>query len=148
MSSMGRGALSLVWGMALMGEPAALPESYWHVPAPVRDNATVVVSGRYWTGRGPSEPLPGGGHRWALLRGFEPTAVHRGEVKATYIGVSEPNLYGAETSDKGKPLVAGHEYLLLLRPSEPSLKFLRNPQSIRHHRDALAPDEVLAIVER
>ena len=62
--------------------------------------------------------------------------------------MSEPNLYGAENSDKGKLFVAGHEYLLLLRPSEPSLKVLRNPLSIRHHRDALAPAEVLAIVER
>jgi hypothetical protein len=137
-------ALSLVWGLVMAGEPTAMPEAYWSVPAELRDKATVVVSGRYWTGTGPHEVMPNGGHRWPLLRGFEPTAVHRGDVKSDYVGVSEPKLFGPE--DGGRKLVPGREYLILLQPSESSSKALRQQRGSRSWRDALAADEVLAIV--
>ena len=134
-------ASGMVLGAALMVAGPALPDAFWTVPAEVRDRATVVVSGRYKVGRGPCELLPDGSRRWPLLRGFETTTVHRGEVKTDYIGVGDPRLLGSDDVP-----AEGATYVLLLRPSKASLSALRTPEGSRSHRDALPSDEVLAIV--
>jgi hypothetical protein len=95
-------------------------------------------------GRGPCEFLPDGSRRWALLRGFTPTAVHRGDVRSDYIGVTSPRMLGSDASDGG--LVDGQEYLVLLRPSKASMTVLRRREGSRHPRHALSPPEVVAIL--
>jgi hypothetical protein len=136
---------SILLGLAVLGSGPEMPEAFWRVPAELRDAATVVVSGRFQVGRGPHEPLPDGRTRWALLYGFTPTVVYRGQVKTDYIGVESRRRPGAE--GVGTDLREGREYLLLLRPSEASTAALRRPQSRRHPHDALTAEEVLAIVE-
>jgi hypothetical protein len=139
-----------VFGVALLGAKAAspdapaLPDSFWKLPSDIRDRATVVVSGRFRVSRGPCEFLPDGSRRWALLRGFTPTVVHRGDVRSDYIGVESPRIQGSEDADAA--LVEGEEYLLVLRPSGRSMTVLRRREGSRSHRDALPPEEVLAIV--
>ena len=112
----------------------------FEVPPP----ATVVVSGTFWSGRGPCEVLPDGSRRWARLQGFTIRKVHRGSVRTASIGVQAEVVRSAEGEGA---LVEGREYVLFLRPSEDSLKALGRPGPHRF-RDALAPTEVLSIVER
>src|SRR6185295_18801662 len=107
--------------------------------------ATVVVSGRFRTGRGPCEPLPDGRRRWGLLQGFEVGTVYVGALRSEYVGVRKAALYG---STSAAALIEGHEYLVLLRPSERSRALLDTPRASRAYRDALPEEEVLAIVER
>jgi hypothetical protein len=106
--------------------------------------ATVVVSATFWSGRGACELLPDGSHRWARVQGFTIRKVHRGTVRTETIGV-QPDVVWSAGSDGA--LVEGKEYVLFLRPSEESLKALRRPGAHRL-RDALAAEEVLAIVDR
>ena len=110
------------------------------VPPP----ATVVVSGTFWSGRGPCEQLPDGSRRWARLQGFTVRKVHRGTVRSASIGVQADAVLSAGAPG---PLVEGREYVLFLRPSKESLKALSRPGG-HHFLDPLAPDEVLSIVER
>ena len=134
-----------VAGLALMGAQSALPDAFRSLPADVKDKATVVVSGRYQVGRGPCEFLPDGSSRFPLLRGFELTAVHRGDVTSDYLGVDdEPHLLGSDALSGG--LEEGAVYLVLLRPSEATLKVLRRRPGSRSYRDALRAEEVVAIV--
>jgi hypothetical protein len=112
---------------------------------PAAPDATVVVSGTFWSGRGPCQLMPDGQRRWALLKGFTIRRVHRGTVRSRVIGV-QPD---AVRLASGAPaLVEGREYVLFLRPSEESLRALQRPGAPRRSRDALGADEVLAIVER
>ena len=106
--------------------------------------ATVVVSGTFWSGRGPCQMQPDGSRRWARLQGFTVRKVHRGTVRAASIGVPLDVVWSAGGDE---PLVEGREYVLFLRPSEESLKALSRPGG-PGSREELAPDEVLAIVER
>src|SRR5262245_41872384 len=106
--------------------------------------ATVVVSATFWSGRGACELLPDGSHRWARVQGFTIRKVHRGTVRTASIGV-QPDVFWSGATDGA--LVEGREYVLFLRPSEESLKALRRPGAHRT-RDALAADEVQAIVDR
>lgn len=106
--------------------------------------ATVVVSATFWSGRGACELLPDGSRRWARLQGFTIRKVHRGTVRSASIGV-QPDVIWSVGADE--PLVEGREFVLFLRPSEKSLKALQRRGGHRS-RDALAADEVLAIVER
>jgi hypothetical protein len=106
--------------------------------------ATVVVSGTFWSGRGACELLPDGSRRWERRQGFTIRKVHRGTVRTGSIGLRLDAIWSVGADE---PLVEGREYVLFLRPSEESLKALRRPGGHRS-RDALAADEVLAIVER
>jgi hypothetical protein len=124
-----------------MAASPPMPGAFDRLPSEVREQATVVLTGRLQVGRGPCELLPDGSRRWALLRGFRPTAVHRGDVAADYIGVTEPRLLGSEGA-----LVDGEEYLVALRPSMSSLNALHGRTGGGHPRQALPPEEVLAIV--
>jgi hypothetical protein len=129
-------ARGLLLGIALLGARPSMPDAFQRLPAEVREKATVLLVGRFTTERGPCEFLPDGTRRWPLLRGFTKLTVYRGEVGRDYVGVAEP----------GADLVEDREYLLALRPSKGSLDALRRRDGGRSHRDALAPDEVLAIV--
>ena len=106
--------------------------------------ATVVVSATFFSGRGACQLLPDGSHRWARVPGFTIRKVHRGTVRTESIGVQPDVVWSAGTDGA---LVEGREYVLFLRPSEESLKTLRRSGAHRL-RDALAADEVLAIVDR
>jgi len=135
----------VILALAMLGASPAMPDGFLRLPADVRDKATVVVSGRFETGRGPCELLPNGSSRWPLLRGFAPVTVYRGTVRTDYIGIESPQLFGSQ--DGKAALVEDREYLLVLRPSKTSKARLQKREGSRHYRDALTPDEVLAIVE-
>jgi hypothetical protein len=113
--------------------------------APSPPDATVVVSGTFWSGRGPCQLLPDGTRRWELLQGFTVRKVHRGTVRRQAIGVERDAIRSASDA---AALVEGREYVLFLRPSQESLRVLQRPGASRRSRDALAAEEVLAIVER
>lgn len=145
MNEVGAPILWLLVGIAL-GTAPALPEAFWRLPAETKDQATVVVSGTYTSGRAPCEWLPDGRRRWRLLEGFVTTTVYRGSVRATYIGVERLERGG---EGGGEPtLVKGREYLLLLRPSEDSAKMLQEAERERDFRSVLSKDEILAVVEQ
>jgi hypothetical protein len=141
-------AAGLAFASVLLAALAAaaappLPEGYWQLPAADRGRATVVLAGTYRTGRSPCERLPDGSRRWALLRGFEAGTVYRGRVRSGYVGVQESEalpLVGAPALEQGRT------YLLLLRPSESSRRALARRDGGRHPHDALAPDEVVAVL--
>jgi hypothetical protein len=120
------------------------PSTVQRLPADLLETATVVVSGTYARGRGPCERLPDGSRRWRLLEGFTIARVHRGDVRAEYVGLeTTAPIHGRKT----RPLVAGREYLVVLRPSERSLERLARREPAVGPHDVLSPDEVLAIVE-
>jgi hypothetical protein len=98
--------------------------------------APVVVTGTYTTGRGPCQQLPDGSRRWPLLRGFRIHTVYRGTVRAGYVGLEAP-----------AGLTEGTAYLVLLRPAPPALERLADPDAGPSLRDALGPDEVVAILK-
>jgi len=135
----------VILALAMLGASPAMPDAFLRLPPEVRNKATVVVSGRYRTGRGPCELLPDGSSRWPLLRGFAPVTLYRGQVRTDYIGVESPRLFGAKDDDP--PLVEDREYLLVLRPSKAAKARMQKREGSRHYRDALAAEEVLAIVE-
>jgi hypothetical protein len=122
-----------------------LPEELSRVPAKVRDEATVVVTGTFGTGRGPCEFLPDGSRRWALLRGFRITGRYRGDVGTDYIGIDDAVFTKQNETDE--PLESESDYLLLLKPSEKSLAVLRTGEGSLYYGNALEPIEVLAIVK-
>jgi hypothetical protein len=136
---------SILLGLAFLATPAPvaeMPESLTRLPAEVRDAATIIVAGKYWQGRSPCEFLPDGSRRWALLRGFEIEAVFRGEVGTDYLGIDDQDL------PTSLALEENVSYLLLLKPSEATLKMIQTGEGSRHPFQALLPSEVLAIVPR
>jgi hypothetical protein len=135
--------LRSMFALALLAGPP-LPEAFLRLPADIRDKATLVLSGKYEVGRGPDEPLPNGGHRWARLQGFTVATVYRGSLRAEYVGLEFA--YPPNTWADGLSLVPGRDYLLVLRPSDESWKVLRTPGRTHDYRDVLSKAEVLALV--
>ncbi len=121
---------------------AAIPGSVSRLPSEMLDRATAIVSGTYETGRGPCEPGPGETRRWRLLARFATKTVYRGKVGAASVGV-EPGL----RTSSGDALVAGREYILLLRPSAQSRKRLAAAEADPGGRDVIPAGEIVAIVE-
>src|SRR6185503_18275565 len=101
--------MSVLWALgtlALLAAAPPVPDSFLALPDEVRAQATVVVSGRFRTGRGPCEPLPDGRRRWGLLQGFEVGTVYVGALRSEYVGVRKAALYG---STSAAALIEGHE---------------------------------------
>lgn len=131
--------------LALLSASPEKPAAFWRLPVDVRSRATVIVSGEFVVDRGPCGFLPDGSRRWALLQGFRTKVVYHGEVRTDYIGVMGPRLWSSD--GQGAELESGREYLVLIRPSRGTAKILKQREGSRRYQDALASDELIAIVE-
>lgn len=120
-----------------------LPDAFHKLPEPVRSKATLVVTGTYGRGRGPCIFMPDGSRRWALESWFRVTKVYRGEAggKSIYI----KSRVSPKSEGKRHELEVGREYLVLLRPSEESLKAIKAGDYVPAW-DALDDEEIVAIV--
>jgi hypothetical protein len=126
-----------------VGHPAdpleRLPEELW-------ERATLIVAGRYEEGRSPCIWVGEDTRVWLRIQGFAITDRLRGEVRGDYVGIdlTEP----PQTSYVcAECLVPGREYLLLLRPSPESLRFLDTEDEALYWENVLGGEELLAIVE-
>jgi len=130
--------------LALVLRNQELPGEFYRIPEHVRDKATIVVSGTYGRGRSPCILRPDGTRVWFLESWFKLTKVYRGKVGGKYIYFNSAMLpKSAEVSDD---LEVGRAYLVLLRPSEESMKAIRAGDYVPVG-DALNDEEIVAIVE-
>lgn len=121
-----------------------LPDEYQQIPEQVRSQATIIVSGTFWQGRGPCMWMPDGSRRWALESGFEVKQVYRGRVGARLIYINRAEL--PNSGYVSRNLVAQQRYLVLLRPATESLKLIKSGKGVTFW-DALHDEEIIAIVE-
>lgn len=121
-----------------------LPDAFYQLPEQVREKATLIVAGTYTEGRSPCIFMPDGSRRWALESWFQVTKVYRGEVggKSVYIKSRRP----PKTEDVSEKLEVGHKYLVLLRPSDESMKLIEEGEYVPFW-DALSDEEIITIVE-
>jgi hypothetical protein len=121
-----------------------LPETFYKIPEPVRETATLVVSGTFGQGRTPCMFRPDGTRVWGLDSWFTIKRVHRGEVGSKSIRVNTAMLPKTEyVSSRLKP---GQQYLLLLRPREETLKKLKTAEGVSFF-ESLREEEIIAIME-
>ena len=100
-----------------------LPDAFHKLPEQDKAKATVVVTGIYGEGRSPCLFMPDGTRRWALESYFRVTKVYRGPVGGKSIYISGSVLPKREVA--GVKLEVGSEYLVLLQPSEESMKTIK-----------------------
>jgi hypothetical protein len=129
--------------LALAPQNQDLPSEFYRIPEPVRAQATVIVTGTYAQGRSPCIPMPDGSRVWALESRFEVTKVYRGKVGGKSIYINSAMLPKAE--EVSEKLEIGGGYLILLRPSEESIKVIEAGEYVPVW-DALHGEEVIAIV--
>ena len=121
-----------------------LPSEFYQLPEPIRESATVIVSGTYGEGRTPCILRADGTRVWGLDSWINVKRVYRGKVGNKSINISRRGVPVSEYVSK--PLEQGHEYLVLLRPGEEKLKKIKSRDGTSFF-DALHDDEILAIVE-
>jgi hypothetical protein len=119
------------------------PAAFQKLPEDVRAKATLVFTSTYGQGRGPHLLMPDGTRRWLLDSWFQIKKVYRGQAGGKYIYV---NSAVSRKTDAGVKLEVGREYLVLLRPSEKSMKAIKAGKYVSAW-DALDNDEIIAIVE-
>ena len=121
-----------------------LPAEFYRIPEPVRDRATVIVSGRYGQGRTPCLFMADGSRRWFLDSWFDIKKVYRGAVGSKLIRINPAMLL--KSGYVKERLEREGKYLVLLRPSGEKMKWIRSREGISFW-EALKDDEVVAIVE-
>lgn len=121
-----------------------LPDAFYELPAQVRERATLIITGTYGEGRSPCIFMPDGTRRWYLVSSFQITNVYRGEAGGKFIYLNKSSFL--ETKADSVQLTRDHRYLLLLRPSEESMKSIRAGEYVPVW-DALEGKEIIAIVE-
>ncbi|HEY5883607.1 MAG TPA: hypothetical protein VIT88_02925 [Pyrinomonadaceae bacterium] len=121
-----------------------LPPAFHKLPEQVQAKATLILTGTFVRGRGPCIFMADGSRRWPLESRFQITKVYRGQVggKTIYISSSVSPEIGISSA----ALQNGMEYLVLLRPSEESMKAIKAGDYIPAW-DALDGEEVVAIVK-
>jgi hypothetical protein len=130
--------------LALAPQGQDLPGEFYQLPERLRDEATVVVTGTYAQGRSPCIFRPDGTRVWALESWFRVAKVYRGKVGGKYIRINSAMLPKAE--EVSERLEVGRGYLVLLRPSEESMKVIEAGEYVPVW-DALSDEEIIAIVE-
>ena len=135
--------LIIVILLTLAPQEQDLLGAFNELPQQVREQATLIVTGTYNEGRTPCIFMADGTRRWTMESTIRITKVYRGEAggKFIYLGWG-PSL---KTRDDQK-LMRGQKYLLLLRPSEKSMKAIQAGEYMSVW-DALEDEEILAIVE-
>ena len=121
-----------------------LPAKFYRIPEPIRDRATIIVSGRYGQGRTPCVFMPDGSRRWFLDSWFDIKKVYRGEVGSKFIRVNTAMLPKSEYVKEG--LEREGEYLVLLRPNSEKMKQIRTRGGVSF-LEAVKEEEIIAIVE-
>jgi hypothetical protein len=125
-----------------------LPDEFDQIPEHVRAEATIIVTGKYAQGRSPCIFMPDGSRRWALESWFQVTKVYRGKVGGKvggkFIYINSAML--PKTKEVSEDLEVGHNYLVLLRPSEESMKVIKSGEHFPVW-DALHGEEIIAVVE-
>lgn len=121
-----------------------LPKAFHKLPEHVQAKATVIVTGTFVRGRGPCIFMADGSRRWPLESRFQITKVYRGQVggKTVYISSS----VSPEIGKSSAALQNGIEYLVLLRPSEESMKAIKAGDYMPAWA-ALDGEEIVAIVK-
>ena len=130
--------------LILVPQNQRLPDEFYQIPEHVRAKATVIVTGTYAQGRSPCIFMPDGSRRWALVSSFHVTKVYRGKVGGKSIYINSAML--PKTKDVRQELEAGHNYLVLLRPGEESMKVIKSGGHVPVW-DALHGEEITAVVE-
>jgi hypothetical protein len=130
--------------LMLIPQPQDLPDAFHQLPKEVRDKATIIVTGTFAQGRSPCIFRPDGSRVWALESWFQITKVYRGKVGGKSIYINSAML--PKTEEVSAKLQVRHNYLLLLRPSEESMKIIKAGERVPVW-DALEGEEIIAIVE-
>jgi len=136
--------LIVVLLLTLVPQNQEFPREFHQIPEHVRDKATVIVSGTYAQGRSPCIFMPDGTRRWALESWFHVTTVYRGKVGGKSIHVKNRSL--PKTKYVSENLEVGHKYLVLLRPSDESMKLIKAGGYVPFW-DALSDEEIITIVK-
>ena len=121
-----------------------LPDAFYQLPEQVREKATLIVIGTYAEGRSPCIFMADGSRVWALESWFRVTKVYRGQVGGTSVYIKSRRL--PKPKDVSEKLEVGHKYLVLLRPSDESMKLIKAGGYVPFW-DALGDEEIIAIVE-
>jgi hypothetical protein len=130
--------------MMLAPQNQNLPEEFYRIPEQLRESATVVVTGTFSQGRTPCMLRPDGTRVWFRDSWFNVKKVYRGKV-----GTNSVRINTAMLPDSGyvsKKLERDHNYLVLLRPDEETLKAIQTKEGVSFW-DSLNDDEIIAIVE-
>jgi hypothetical protein len=121
-----------------------LPDAFYQIPEQVRERATVIVSGKYAEGISPCIFMPDGSRERALESWFNIKRVYRGKVSNKAIFINRAML--PVNGYSNKKLKRDHNYLVLLRPSEESMKMIQTREDLSFW-DALHDEEIIAIVD-
>ena len=121
-----------------------LPAEFYRIPEPVRDRATVIVSGRYGQGRTPCLFMADGSRRWFLDSWFDIKKVYRGAVGSKLIRINPAML--PKSGYVKERLEREGKYLVLLRPGSEKMKQIRTRGGISF-LEAVKEEEIIAIVE-
>jgi hypothetical protein len=135
--------LSLVLLVLLVPQNQKQPPAFQQLPQQVRERATVIFTATFREGRSPCIFMPDGTRRWALESRFQIKKVYQGKVGGQTIYL---NSRAPEINKVNVKLEAGHDYLVLLRPNEESMKVIKAGEYVPVW-DALHDDEIVAIVE-
>lgn len=128
----------------LVAQNQNLPDEFYQIPETVRAKATLIVSGTYGKGRGPCILRPDGTRAWMLESWFQVKEVYLGKVGGKSIYINSASL--PKTQEVSEKLEVGRSYLVLLRPSEESVKAIAAGGHVTVW-DALSDEEIIAIVE-
>jgi hypothetical protein len=128
--------------MILVPRTQELPDEFYQIPEQDRTKATLIVTGTYGQGRSPCMFMPDGSRRWARESSFRIKRVYRGQVGGKFIYI---NRGASPKTDAGAALEVGREYLVLLRPSEESMKAIKAGEYVPAW-DAPSDEEIIAIV--
>ena len=132
----------LLWTLAPQNQN--LPDEFYQIPEPVREQATIIVSGTYAEGRTPCFWMPDGSREWFVDSMFDIKQVYRGEVGNKSIRINRAGL--PVNGYVNQKLKVDHKYLVLLRPAEEKIETIKTEQSLIFW-DALYGEEIIAIVE-
>ena len=130
--------------VAPVSQNQKLPDAYYQLPQQIREQATIVATGKYSWGRTPYVWMRDGTQVFARTSWFQLTKVYRGQVRGRSIYINSSML--PNTKYVSPKLEVGREYLVLLRPTTKSLKVIKTGETLPI-RDDLHDEEILAIVE-
>lgn len=121
-----------------------LPDEFYQIPEPVRERATIIISGTFGQGRTPCMLRPDGMRVWAVDSWFEVKRAYRGSVSSRIIRINPLML--PRSSYVSEQLKREHKYLVLLNPREEKMKALKTREGLRFW-DSLRDEEIIAIME-
>jgi hypothetical protein len=135
---------AMVLLLLLVPQNQNLPHAFHQLPEVAREKATVIFTGTYGEGRSPCIFRGDGTRIWALEPYFTVKRVYRGEVGGKTILIN--SRVSPKINDVSVKLELGRDYLVLLRPSEESMKVIKAGEYVPVW-DAPHGDEIIAIVK-